>query len=94
MKTKLKMVRARKVQALEGHRLEIVFSDDTVGVLDMSAWIKPGPVTGPLMDPVFFARVFVDGGVPTWPNGFDIDAINAHMQLEAAGELKPVNAAA
>lgn len=86
---KLKMVRAVRVAALENFRLAIVFSDGTEGVLDLSSHIKPGPVTGPLLDPAFFARVFIDGGVPTWPNGFDIDAINAHMQLEAAGALRP-----
>jgi len=91
---KLKMVRAKRVIPLEGYRLQIVFSDGMTGVVDLSAIIKPGPVTGPLLDPAFFARVFIEGGVPTWPNGFDIDAINAHMQLEAAGELRPATAAA
>ena len=33
-------------------------------------------------------------GIPTWPNGCDIDAINAHMELEAAGLLKKIDAAA
>jgi hypothetical protein len=27
-------------------------------------------------------------GVPAWPNGFDLDAINLYMECEAAGELK------
>lgn len=91
---RLRMVRAVRVAALEGFQLQIVFSDGTEGVMDLSAHIKPGPVTGPLMDPTFFARVFIDGGVPTWPNGFDIDAINAHMQLEAAGALRRTTEAA
>lgn len=91
---RLRMVRAVRVAALDDFRLQIVFSDGKEGVLDLSAHIQPGPVTGPLMDPTFFARVFIDGGVPTWPNGFDIDAINAHMTLEAAGALWPVHEAA
>lgn len=94
MKTRLKMVKARRVRALEGYRLEILFSDNTVGVVDLSDFVKPGPVTGPLMDPAFFAKVFIEMGVPTWPNGCDIDAVNAHMLLEAAGGLMPATAAA
>ena len=26
----------------------------------------------PLKDPAYFARVFLDLGAPTWPNGFDM----------------------
>lgn len=89
-----KMVQARRVRALGDSRLEIVFDDDTMGVVDLSDFVGLGPVTQPLQDPAFFARVFVEMGVPTWPNGCDIDPINARMELEAAGELRPVTAAA
>jgi hypothetical protein len=41
----------------------------------------------PLRDQNFFARAFVEMGVPTWPNGFDIDAIKLHMHMSEAGEL-------
>ena len=33
----------------------------------------------PLRDPAMFGRAFVSFGVPSWPNGFDLDAINLHM---------------
>jgi hypothetical protein len=92
--SKIKMVHARRVKALDGYRLEIVFDDDTMGVVDLSAFVRLGPVTQPLQDPAFFARVFIEMGVPTWPNGCDIDPINAWMKLEAAGELRAVGAAA
>ncbi len=92
--SKIKMVDARRVKALDGYRLEIVFDDDTMGVVDLSDFVQLGPVTEPLRDPAFFARVFIEMGVPTWPNGCDIDPINARMKLEAAGQLKPVSAAA
>ncbi len=36
---------------------------------------KDGPMVQPLKDPVFFARVFIEEGAPTWPNGFDLDPI-------------------
>ncbi|CAN5397000.1 DUF2442 domain-containing protein [soil metagenome] len=90
----IKMVDARRVKALDDYRLEIVFDDDTMGVVDLSDFVQLGPVTEPLRDPAFFARAFVEMGVPTWPNGCDIDPINAWMELKAAGELRPVTAAA
>jgi hypothetical protein len=33
----------------------------------------------PLRDCAFFARVPLDGGILTWPNGFDLDSIALHM---------------
>lgn len=92
--TEIKIVHARRVKALDDYRLEIVFDDDTTGVTDLSEFVKLGPVTVPLQDPAFFARVFIEMGVPTWPNGCDIDPINAWMKLKATGELRPVTAAA
>ena len=92
--SEIKLVRARRVKALEGYRLEIVFDDDTMGVIDLSEFVNLGPMTEPLRDPAFFARVFIEMGVPTWPNGCDIDPINARMKMEEAGTLRPVTAAA
>jgi hypothetical protein len=41
----------------------------------------------PLRDPSFFKSVFISFGVPSWPNGFEVDAIALHMELEKAGSL-------
>lgn len=43
----------------------------------------------PLKAQAYFARAFVEMGVPTWPNGFgfDLDPINLYMQLRDAGAL-------
>jgi len=92
--SEIKIVHARRVKALENYQLEIVFDDETMGVLDLTDFVELGPVTQPLRDPTFFARVFIEMGIPTWPNGCDIDAINAWMTLKAAGLLRPVTAAA
>ncbi len=92
--TDIKMVEARRVRALDDYRLEIVFDDDTMGVLDLSDFVNLGPMTEPLRDPAYFRRVFVEMGVPTWPNGCDVDAINARMTIEASGGLRRVSAAA
>jgi hypothetical protein len=41
----------------------------------------------PLRDPAFFARVFIDDGILTWPNGFDLDSIALHDEMKTAGLL-------
>ncbi len=39
----------------------------------------------PLRDPAFFARDFLDDGILTWPNGFDLDSIALHMEMKERG---------
>jgi hypothetical protein len=53
-----------------------------------------GPVTEPLREPAYFRRVFIELGTPTWPNGCNIDPINAQMTMREAGTLRAVSAAA
>ena len=50
--SEIKLVRARRVKALEDYRLEIVFDDDTMGVIDLSEFVNLGPMTEPLRDPM------------------------------------------
>ena len=92
--TEIKLVRATRVRALPDHHLEIVFDDGTMGVADLGDFVNLGPMTEPLRDPAYFARVFIEMGVPTWPNGCDIDPIHQHMLMREAGTLRSVSAAA
>lgn len=83
------IVKVVEVEPRGGHRLRMAFSDGTVGEHDFASLVaEPGPMVEPLRDPAFFALVFVEMGVPTWPNGFDVDAIRLHMDMGEAGELK------
>ncbi len=41
----------------------------------------------PLRDPSFFARVFVESGTPTWPNGYDLDPSALYERMRLSGEL-------
>jgi hypothetical protein len=87
----IRMVKVVGVRSLGYNRLWLRFSDGTEGERDMSDILaEGGPMVEPLRDPAFFARVFLEYGVPTWPNGFDMDAINLHMELEASGALKHI----
>jgi hypothetical protein len=89
----IQIVKAVAVRALEDHRLWVRFSDGTEGVRPFADILaEGGPMVEPLRDPSFFARVFVEMGVPTWPNGFDLDAIALHQEMVAAGLLVPAAA--
>ena len=82
------MVGVRKLRAQGGHKLWIQFSDGSEGVRDFADIIaEGGSMVEPLKSPEYFARVFIESGVPTWPNGFDVDAINLYMELRDAGAL-------
>jgi hypothetical protein len=82
------MIDVISVKPVEGFRLRVVFSDGSAGVHDFSATTaRSGEMVQPLKDPAFFARVFVELGALTWPNGFDLDPIALHDRMSAAGEL-------
>jgi Protein of unknown function (DUF2442) len=81
------MIDVISVKTMGGYRL-VVFSDGSVGVHGFSATAaRDGEMVRPLKDPAFFARVFVELGALTWPNGYDLDPIALHDRMAAAGEL-------
>ncbi len=87
------MVDVLRVRALDGHRIWLRFTDGSEGVRDLSDIIASGgPMVQPLQAPDYFARVFVEMGAPTWPNGFDLDPIHLYMQLRDGGALTRVAA--
>jgi len=74
--------------------LEISFSDGMIGARDFSE-IKSrhGVMVKPLKNADFFARVFIDDGALTWPNGYDWDPIALHDEMKAVGLLRHMDAA-
>ncbi len=75
-------------------KLEIEFSDGTVGIKDFaSIHEKTGPMVEPLKNAEYFARVFIEDGALTWPNGYDWDPIALHDEMKEAGQLRRVAAA-
>lgn len=82
------------VKRLGEYRLEIAFSDGTVGTRDFSdIKARTGEMVTPLKDPAYFARVFIDDGALTWPNGYDWDSIALHDEMMRAGLLRQADAA-
>lgn len=75
--------RVKAITALPNHQLAVTFRDDRSGVLDCSAVCKPGDhgIYTALADDDFFARVEIELGVPTWPNGADLDPAWIYEEL-------------
>jgi hypothetical protein len=87
-KADLPLVDVIRLRPLDGHRLWLRFTDGSEGVRDLSDMLaREGPMIEPLRDAAFLNRVFIEMGVPTWPNGFDLDPINLYMELGDAGAL-------
>ncbi len=87
------LTKVARLELLGGFRLRVWFNDGSVGVQDFTAMVnEPGPIIEPLRDEAYFALVFLEFGVPTWPNGFDIAPEWLRREMSAAGELTRVAA--
>src|ERR1700704_6055977 len=80
------MIKVAKLKCLGGPRLRATFSDGRAGEYDFSSIVaETGPMIEPLRDPAYFARVFLEDGAPTWPNGYDMCPDWLRREIEAAG---------
>jgi hypothetical protein len=63
------------VSVLPPYRLAVTFMDGRSGIVDcatIQTASNPG-IYAPLSDPAYFSQIRLDLGVPTWPNGADLD---------------------
>lgn len=82
------------LQVVAPYKLSVRFSDGSEGTHDCKPLVDTAKgVAVPLRDPAFFARVKLEFGAPTWPNGLDMDAEWLRREMIAAGELHPAVAA-
>lgn len=87
------LTKVTRLEKLGGFRLRVRFNDGSEGVHDFAAMVnEPGPLLEPLQEESYFARVFLEFGAPTWPNGFDMAPEWLRREMEAAGELSRVAA--
>jgi hypothetical protein len=87
------LTKVTRLERLGGFRLRVSFNGGGEGVHDFSAMVnEPGPMLEPLQQESYFARVFLEFGAPTWPNGFDIAPERLRREMAAAGQLKRVAA--
>ena len=64
-----------KVKATNDFRIICTFDNKEIKEFDMGPLLKKrGPMSDPLLKRTFFKKVFLEMGVPTWPNGFDVCA--------------------
>ncbi len=86
----IELIKVLQVKPLDGHRLWLRFSNGREGVRDLSDVLaEGGTMVEPLNDPAMFARVFLECGVLTWPNGFDLDSIALYREMDERGLLAP-----
>jgi Protein of unknown function (DUF2442) len=84
----IEIVKILKVEPIGDYRLRLRFSDGSEGERDFSDVVgEGGPMVEPLKSPDVFARVFLELGTLTWPNGFDLDSIALHDEMKRAGLL-------
>jgi hypothetical protein len=82
------------LRRLGSFKLELKFSNGTIGARDFESILqRTGEMIAPLKDPAYFARVFIEDGALTWPNGYDWDPISLHDEMKAAGLLRQSHAA-
>jgi uncharacterized protein DUF2442 len=85
----IEIIKILKIKRLGRFRLYLHFSDGTEGEWDFARMIaEGGTMVEPLKNPKYFARVFLQLGVLTWPNGFDLDSIALHDEMMSAGALR------
>lgn len=76
------MIKVSKIEILKNFTLKLTFSDGEMGEWDATDLLsKSGSMVAPLRDPDFFARVFLEAGAPTWPNGFDLAPWALHREI-------------
>lgn len=89
----IEFVKLKSVSPGGARRLHLVFSNGVKGTHDCAPMIEEGgPMVEPLRDAAFLARARVDCGAPAWPNGFDLDPTQLHLDMAQAGTLDRVGA--
>jgi hypothetical protein len=82
------LTKVSSLKKLGGFRLRISFNDGSAGEHDFAAMVNElGAMLEPLRDHAYFARVFLEFGALTWPNGYDMAPEWLRREMEKAGEL-------
>ncbi len=85
----IEIVKVVELKPVAEKALRLRFSDGQEGVRDCSDVLaEGGTMVEPLRDPAMFQKAFLSFGPPTWPNGFDLDPINLHMEMKERGLLR------
>jgi hypothetical protein len=76
------------LQVLPGLRLHLRFRDGTEGAADLAALVTAADagLFAALSDEAEFAGVRLELGVPTWPNGADLDPTWLYDAIRTSGK--------
>lgn len=78
------IIRIRSVEPLEGYKVRLQFTDDSVKEIDLDIYLH-GPIFEPIRnDPTVFRSVKVMGRTIGWDNGADIDPDVLYYNLKPA----------
>ena len=81
------MIRPIQIEALPGYRIQLMYSDGTVGFIDLSADVGRG-VFAPLLDEAFFRTVHIgQQGQIAWNDELEICPDSAYQEIIATAEL-------
>ena len=80
--------RVVEVAPFENYRFSVRFIDGMTGTVDMSKLIASphAGVFAALADPAYFAQVFVEEGVVTWPGELDLAPDAMHTEIQKHGK--------
>jgi len=86
------MNRPVEVEALDGGKIAVRFSDGTEGTIDMSGSIGRG-IFAPLQDPGIFAQVYIgDHGQIAWSEEMEICPDGAYLEVAGQTSREPAHA--
>ena len=74
------------------HCIAMRFRDGLIAELDFEDWLasESGPAIEPLKSASHFARVGLEEGILTWPNGYDLDPVTLRTWAECGYCSRPV----
>jgi|LakMenEpi03Aug12_release.lakeMendotaPanAssembly.Ray.scaffolds.fasta_scaffold4133034_1 hypothetical protein len=79
----------KKVVATDKYELICTFENNIVKAFDFKPLLKKkGTMLEPLRSVDYFKKVFLEMGVPTWPNGYDVCADVIFRDGKSVKQLK------
>jgi hypothetical protein len=74
-------------------KIEGIIQQSRFGIHDISFMSLDSRTRLPRFNQGYFARVLIEDGALTWPNGYDWDSVALHDEIKEAGLLRRVDAA-
>lgn len=82
------MIKIARLHVTGPASLHLTFTDGSHAPWSAAHLIaRDTSMTGPLNDPAYFARAFIEAGALAWPNGFELSASALHRRLAESGDL-------